>query len=184
MKTVRAEVLGRRVVQVCGTPFGIKMFANGAMVVGFSDIYTAQGYQNPAKTAGLKLGDVIVSIAGHETRTNEDVAEALQQLKGAPAEVVVQRDGHEKTVRLTAVMDLSTNTYRTGMWVRDSSAGIGTMTFIDNATGTFAGLGHSIHDSDTGKTLGLLKGEIVPVEITGVEKGSAGAPGELKGRFG
>ena len=177
------EVLGRRVVQVCGTPFGIKMFANGAMVVGFSDIYTAQGYQNPAKTAGLKLGDVIVSIAGHETRTNEDVAEALQQLKGAPAEVVFQRDGHEKTVRLTAVMDLSTNTYRTGMWVRDSSAGIGTMTFIDNATGTFAGLGHSIHDSDTGKTLGLLKGEIVPVEITGVEKGSAGAPGELKGRF-
>ena len=183
VKTVRAEVLGRRVVQVCGTPFGIKMFANGAMVVGFSDIYTAQGYQNPAKTAGLKLGDVIVSIAGHETRTNEDVAEALQQLKGAPAEVVFQRDGHEKTVRLTAVMDLSTNTYRTGMWVRDSSAGIGTMTFIDNATGTFAGLGHSIHDSDTGKTLGLLKGEIVPVEITGVEKGSAGAPGELKGRF-
>ena len=72
VKTVRAEVLGRRVVQVCGTPFGIKMFANGAMVVGFSDIYTAQGYQNPAKTAGLKLGDVIVSIAGHETRTNED----------------------------------------------------------------------------------------------------------------
>lgn len=69
VKTVRAEVLGRRVVQVCGTPFGIKMFANGAMVVGFSDIYTAQGYQNPAKTAGLKLGDVIVSIAGHETRT-------------------------------------------------------------------------------------------------------------------
>ena len=170
VKTVRAEVLGRRVVQVCGTPFGIKMFANGAMVVGFSDIYTAQGYQNPAKTAGLKLGDVIVSIA-------------LQELKGAPAEVVFQRDGHEKTVRLTAVMDLSTNTYRTGMWVRDSSAGIGTMTFIDNATGTFAGLGHSIHDSDTGKTLGLLKGEIVPVEITGVEKGSAGDPGELKGRF-
>ena len=172
VKTVRAEVLGRRVVQVCGTPFGIKMFANGAMVVGFSDIYTAQGYQNPAKTAGLKLGDVIVSIAGHETRTNEDVAEALQELKGAPAEVVFQRDGHEKTVRLTAVMALSTNTYRTG-----------TMTFIDNTTGTFAGLGHSIHDSDTGKTLGLLKGEIVPVEITGVEKGSAGDPGELKGRF-
>ena len=57
------------------------------------------------------------------------------------------------------------------------------MTFIDNTTGTFAGLGHSIHDSDTGKTLGLLKGEIVPVEITGVEKGSAGDPGELKGRF-
>jgi stage IV sporulation protein B len=58
---------------VCGTPFGIKMFASGAMVVGFSDIYTDAGYQNPARTAGLKLGDVIKSIGGVSTRTNEDV---------------------------------------------------------------------------------------------------------------
>ncbi len=117
VKTVRAQVVERRVVQVCGTPFGIKMFANGAMVVGFSDIYTSTGYQNPAKTAGLR------------------------------------------------------------------SAGIGTLTFVDNTTGTFAGLGHSIHDVDTGTTISLLKGEIVPVEITGAVAGSAGSPGELKGRF-
>ena len=69
------------------------------------------------------------------------------------------------------------------MWVRDSSAGIGTLTFVDNTTGTFAGLGHSIHDVDTGTTISLLKGEIVPVEITGAVAGSAGSPGELKGRF-
>ena len=67
--------------------------------------------------------------------------------------------------------------------MRDSSAGIGTLTFVDNTTGTFAGLGHSIHDVDTGTTISLLKGEIVPVEITGAVAGSAGSPGELKGRF-
>ena len=69
------------------------------------------------------------------------------------------------------------------MWVRDSSAGIGTLTFVDNATGVFAGLGHSIHDVDTGATISLLKGEIVPVTITGVTKGAVGSPGELKGSF-
>lgn len=183
VKTVRAKVVQRRAVRVCGTPFGIKMFANGAMVVGFSDIRTAQGYRNPAKTAGLTMGDVIISVAGHETKSNEDVADALQQLAGAPAEVVYLRDNVRRTVQLTAVQDASTGTWRTGMWVRDSSAGIGTLTFVDNTTGIFGGLGHSIHDTDTGTTLRLLKGEIVPVSITGVDKGAAGSPGQLKGEF-
>ncbi len=183
VKTVRAQVVERRVVQVSGAPFGIKMFANGAMVVGFSDIYTPLGYKNPAKTAGLRMGDVITSIAGKETKTNEDVSAALQGLAGSPAEVVFVREGMEKSAQLTAVRDASTDTWRTGMWVRDSSAGIGTLTFIDESSGTFAGLGHSIHDVDTGTTITLLKGEIVPVEITGAVAGSAGSPGELKGRF-
>lgn len=183
VKTVRAQVVERRVVQVSGVPFGIKMFANGAMVVGFSDIYTSLGYKNPAKTAGLRMGDVITSIAGKQTRTNEDVAAALQGLGGSPAEVTFVRGGVEQSVQITAVLDASTDTWRTGMWVRDSSAGIGTLTFIDGVSGTFAGLGHSIHDVDTGTTITLLKGEIVPVEITGAVAGSAGSPGELKGRF-
>lgn len=183
VKTVRTQFVSRRVVTVCGTPFGIKMFANGAMVVGFSDIYTATGYQNPAKTAGLKMGDVVVSIAGKKTKTNEDVAAALQNVKGAPAEVVYKRDGKEKSVLITAVLDSATGTYRTGMWVRDSTAGIGTLTFANNIDGVFAGLGHSIHDVDTGKTVLLRKGEIVPVEITGAIIGTQGSPGELKGRF-
>ncbi len=183
IKTVRAQVVSRRVVQICGTPFGIKMFANGAMVVGFSDIYASTGYENPAKTAGLKMGDVIQFIAGEETKTNEDVARVLQDLEGAPAEVIFIREGEEKRTNLTAVYDEATAAYKTGMWVRDSSAGIGTMTFVDPLTSCFAGLGHSIHDVDTGDTISLLKGEIVDVEITGAIAGSTGSPGELQGRF-
>ncbi len=183
VKTVRAQVVEHRTVQVCGTPFGIKMFANGAMIVGFSDIYTNTGYVNPAKTAGLRMGDVVRSIAGMQTKTNEDVARALQSLHGAPAEIVYVREGKEDRVLLTAAQDAETNRWRAGMWVRDSSAGIGTLTFVDPDTGIFAGLGHSIHDADTGLTISLRKGEIVPVEITGVVAGSAGSPGELKGRF-
>ena len=69
------------------------------------------------------------------------------------------------------------------MWVRDSSAGIGTLTFTDPAHGTFAGLGHAISDTDTGAEIALLSGEIVPVTITGCARGAAGAPGELRGEF-
>ena len=69
------------------------------------------------------------------------------------------------------------------MWVRDSSAGVGTLTFVDNTTGMFGGLGHSISDADTGESITLLKGEIVPVEIIGYQRGEVGAPGQLKGRF-
>jgi stage IV sporulation protein B len=159
------------------------MFANGAMVVGFSDVYTATGYKNPAKTAGLQMGDVIVSVAGQSTKTNEDVAAALQSTGGKPAEVVYMRNDKQCSVLLTPVYDSAAECWRTGMWVRDSSAGIGTLTFVDDTTGVFAGLGHSIHDVDTGTTISLLSGEIVPVEITGIVAGSAGSPGELQGRF-
>ena len=79
--------------------------------------------------------------------------------------------------------DSTTGAYRAGLWVRDSSAGIGTMTFLDPANGTFAGLGHAISDTDTGTDIALLSGEIVPVTITGCVSGAAGSPGELRGEF-
>ncbi len=183
VKTVRAEVVTSRVVQICGTPFGIKMFANGAMVVGYSDIYTDDGYKNPAKTAGLQMGDIIQSIGGYETKTNEDVANALQNVKGTTIEVIFVRNDETMRTNITAVLDNSTKTWRTGMWVRDSSAGMGTMTYIDPSNSYFGGLGHSIHDVDTGQTISLLKGEIVEVEIIGATAGTIGSPGELQGRF-
>ena len=183
VKTVRTQVVSRRTVQVCGTPFGIKMFANGAMVVGFTDIYTVTGYQNPAKNAGIKMGDVIQSIAGKSTKTNDDVKIALQKIGGNPAEIIFLRNGVQKHAVLTAVRDENGGGWRTGMWVRDSSAGIGMLTFVDPANSIFAGLGHSIHDVDTGSTISLRKGEIVDVEITGYIKGAQGSPGELKGQF-
>lgn len=183
VKTVRAQVVSRRLVNVCGTPFGIKMFADGAMVVGFSDLHTSTGTVNPAKAAGIAMGDVIKSVAGTPTKTNEDVAAALQELEGAPAEVVYTRGTKEHTTLLTAVYDSAAQMWRTGMWVRDSSAGIGTLTFVDEATSMFAGLGHSIHDVDTGLTVSLRSGEIVRVDITGVVKGAQGSPGELQGHF-
>lgn len=183
VKTVRALVETRPVVTVCGTPFGVKMFSEGALIVGFSDLNTPDGTANPAKKAGLRLGDRVVRMDDTLTETNDAVHDALETAAGAPVQVVYIRNGEQFQTRLTPVWDSTAGQWRAGMWVRDSSAGVGTMTFVDNAAGVFAGLGHPISDSDTGESVVLRSGEIVPCQIVGCTSGTVGSPGELKGRF-
>ena len=91
VKTVRAVSTERRTVQVCGTPFGVKLFSDGALVVAFSDRYTVLGSENPAKAAGLRLGDLIISANGRPVRSNEDLTAAIQAAGGAPLTVVYRR---------------------------------------------------------------------------------------------
>ena len=184
IKTIRAVVTERPRVTVCGTPFGVKMFSEGALIVGFSEIGQAGGgTSNPAKEAGLHLGDRVICIGQTRPESNDAVKEALDAAEGQSVEVVYIRSGEQKLTTLTPVWDGAAGQWRAGMWVRDSSAGVGTLTFADEELGVFAGLGHPISDSDTGESIALRSGEIVPCEITGCSKGTAGSPGELKGRF-
>ena len=183
VRTIRAVVTERPTVTVCGTPFGVKMFSEGALVVGFSDVNTAAGPENPAKAAGLRLGDRVIRIGSTATEDNDAVKQALEAAQGSAVEVVYVRSGEQRQTSLTPVWDASFAQWRAGMWVRDSSAGVGTLTFADEEKGVFAGLGHPISDSDTGESIALRSGEIVPCQITGCSKGTAGSPGELKGRF-
>ena len=181
-RPAQAAAAGPRSVAVCGTPFGVKMFSDGALVVAFADRYSASGRENPAKEAGLRLGDLIISAAGQPVHSNDELSAALQTGQGSAVTIVYRRGGHECTAQLTPWADAS-GVYKAGLWVRDSSAGIGTLTFVDPVAGTFAGLGHPISDVDTGADFTLLSGEIVPVTITGVAKASPGTPGELRGEF-
>lgn len=184
IKTIRAVVTERPRVTVCGTPFGVKMFSEGALIVGFSEIGQADGgTSNPAKEAGLRLGDRVICIGQTRTESNDAVKEALDAAEGQSVEVVYIRSGEQKLTALTPVWDDAAGQWRAGMWVRDSSAGVGTLTFADEELGVFAGLGHPISDSDTGESVALRSGEIVPCEITGCSAGTAGGPGELKGHF-
>ena len=183
IKTVRALVETRPAVTVCGTPFGVKMFSEGALIVGFSDLNTAEGTINPAKKAGLRLGDRVVRMDGVLTETNDAVHDALEAAAGAPVRLIYIREGEQFQTQLTPAWDSTAGQWRAGMWVRDSSAGVGTMTFVDNDAEVFAGLGHPISDGDTGESIALRSGEIVPCEITGCSMGTVGSPGELKGKF-
>jgi len=183
VKDVAVVQSEQKYVSVSGRPFGIKMFCDGVMLVGFSDILTASGYKNPAKAAGLKTGDIITHINSRAVQTNEDVERMIEKYGRTVLKISYTRGTAQRTALLNAVQDVNTGTYRTGMWVRDSGAGIGTMTFFDTKTGCFAGLGHGIKDVDTQQELKLLSGEIVPVKITGIVKSRNGAAGQLKGSF-
>ena len=184
IKTIRAVVTERPRVTVCGTPFGVKMFSEGALIVGFSEIGQAGGgTSNPAKEAGLRLGDRVICIGQTRTESNDAVKEALDAAEGQSVEVVYIRSGEQKLTTLTPVWDGAAGQWRAGMWVRDSSAGVGTLTFADEELGVFAGLGHPISDSDTGESVALRSGEIVACSIVGCTSGTIGSPGELKGKF-
>ena len=181
VKTVRTVQQQRRTVQLGGTPFGVKMFTDGALVVAFSDIYTVHGSENPAKEAGLRLGDLITQANGIPVRTNEELTDAIAAAAGGSVELRYLRGQNQMTCTLTPVRERGTDAPRAGIWVRDSSAGIGTLTFADTEHGTFAGLGHAVSDSDTGTDLTLLTGEAVSVTITGWRQ--CGQPGGAAGRI-
>ncbi|MCI9194613.1 MAG: SpoIVB peptidase [Angelakisella sp.] len=183
VKTVEVNVVDRKLVTVSGAPFGIKMFTDGLMVVGMSDIPTADGRVNPAKAAGLEIGDVIKTFNGQKLATNEQLAELMLENGSGPVRVEVERDGSPFSASIQPVRSTGDDQYRLGVWVRDSSAGIGTLTYLDQNSGLFTGLGHAVCDVDTGEVMPLSNGEVVPARITGCKRGEAGTPGELKGKF-
>ena len=170
-------------VLVCGTPFGMKMEAEGVVVVGTADI-TGNGKSiNPAKEAGLEIGDVIYRAGGKEVSENNELAQIFETSRGSPVTIEAERSGQEFTAVLTPVFSEIDGLYKGGLWVRDSTAGIGTLTFYDPDTGTFGGLGHGVCDVDTQELMPLGSGEILPVSISGIVKGQRGAAGELQGYF-
>ena len=166
-----------------GRAVGVKLFSDGVMVVGFSEVASDQGRTAPARDCGLKEGDIITHINREEVDTIEEVQAALQQVGDADLSIRALRD--DQTVQFTAraVRCGSDGQYKLGAWIRDSMAGIGTITFWDPETGTFGALGHGINDVDTAQLMPLQSGSILYSDVAGVEKGEKGAPGELKGAF-
>lgn len=183
VKTTKVTVSQRRYVVLGGTVFGIKLYTQGVMVVGVDAVTTASGPVNPAEKAGLKEGDVILKIEGEAVQRNKDVSAAVEKSGGAAMEFCIQRDEKEMTLQFTPALSAADNNYKAGIWVRDSSAGIGTLTFVDPQTKTLAGLGHAVCDVDTGETIPIAQGEAVQATVKGCYKSSGGKPGELVGVF-
>ena len=182
-RTAAPEVRGVREVYVGGMPFGVKFFTEGVTVVGFGEVETEGGSVHPAARAGLHIKDVILKVDGAELNGASDLTERIEASEGRTLTLLCRRSGKEFTVQLTPVYCSAEGRYKTGIWVRDSGAGIGTVTFILPEDGRFAGLGHGICDADTGELIGMRRGVVADVTISSVVRGAAGAPGELKGYF-
>ena len=182
VKQVDVQFVDREQVIPCGYPFGIKMFTEGVVVVGLTDVEENGIFRNPAQEAGIRVGDVLIELDGQPVSLNEDVAAIVASSGGREIPYTLKRKDQTLTGTLQPLR-ADSGEYKAGIWVRDSSAGIGTMTYYDPSSMVFAGLGHAVCDVDTRETLPLGKGEIVDVTITGVQKGITGQPGSLRGSF-
>ena len=180
-------------VYVGGMPFGVKFYTEGILVVGFCDVDTQAGAINPAKSAGLRERDIITRVNGQTPADATVLTTAVEASEGKPITLTVKRENSKKfdadgrtmelTLSVTPAFSVSENRYKTGMWVRDSGAGIGTVTFVIPGTNAFAGLGHGICDGDTGELVAMRRGQVTNVTISGVDRGEVGAPGAIKGYF-
>ena len=181
---VGAEVSDVETLIPGGMAFGVKFFTEGAIVLGTTGVETASGVVSPAKDAGIKSGDIILRAGGREFDNANELISIISGSGGKPIAIAYLRDGRESTVTVTPARDFENGCYRIGVLVRDSTAGICTVTFIDPDTLDFGGLGHGIYDNETSTLLPLSRGAVVDVEITEVVKSERNDPGELRGSFG
>ena len=171
-------VVEQRMLIPGGKAVGIAIETEGVILVGTSDLGTVK---SPARQAGLKPGDVITKVNDTAVNSAEDLAAILKAGEGAA--VTAMRDGEEKKFEIIPAEDPRDGLPKIGAWVRSSTAGVGTLTYIDPRTGEYAALGHAISDVDTGVLLPVADGGLYESEIVRVNKGEKGRPGELVGDF-
>ena len=177
-----AESTRQRCLIPLGHTVGIKLFSDGLLVVNLSESTDAAGNVSPARACGICTGDLILEMNDEDLKSTEQLQEALQENGGRPVSLTVKRGA--KVLSLTATpVSGSDGVYRLGAWVRDSMAGIGTLTYYDPETGAFGALGHGITDVDTGQLMPVSSGSLMPSEVAGVNRGVGGNPGELIGEF-
>ena len=173
---------GTRMVIPVGKAVGIKLFSDGVLVVGLSPVETDEGSRYPGRDSGLKTGDLITHIDGEEVDTIEEIQKAVAQRQGDSLAIQAVR-GQQQLQLTVSPVENSQGVYQLGVWLRDSMAGIGTMTFYDPDSQMFAALGHGINDVDTAMLMPLESGSIMPASVADVKKGTSGQPGELHGEF-
>ena len=172
----------RPALWVGGIPFGVRFFTEGILVVGYCDVQCGGACPNPARAAGLAPGDCMSQINEESPHTAGELSEMLQGSKGELT-VRYRRGGEERSATLSPLVCDEDGKCRIGLFVRDSGAGIGTVTFVTERGNTFAGLGHGICDGESGALIPLSRGSVMGVTIGSIARGAVGAPGELKGHF-
>ena len=183
LKTVTVRAYEERMLMPGGMLFGVRCGLEGVLVVGLEDV---TGGVCPAKEAGIRVGDLITAVDGAAVTSASALSAAVSQdgADGRAAVLSVVRGKDEEMRTVTVIPSRAADgVYRAGIWSRDQTAGIGTVTFIDPLTGVFGGLGHGICDASTGALLPLTRGTTLGVTVGTIVPGSAGNPGELRGSF-
>lgn len=184
IKKIHVRVTPPRFIYPGGSSIGVSLYTKGILLVGISEVYNKMGIaHNPALDAGLRPGDVIEKVNGIPIKNADHLSDVVNIAKHQGLELEVIRDNHVFITNIMPVEDYHDGKYRLGIWARDSTAGVGTLTFYDPEKNSFGALGHAITDVDTGAMLSIKTGNIMQSKIIDIKQGKKGNPGELKATF-
>lgn len=176
VREMTVNVIPKITVIPIGKAIGLKLYTEGVLVVGMSEIEGKKPYED----SGIKEGDAIIEINDTEINSTNDLINIVNKSKGNEIEVKYIREDETITTSMKPVKTES-NEYKLGLWIRDAAAGVGTMTFYEPNSGMFSALGHGITDIDTSNLITISNGELVTTNILSIVKGKKGEPGEIRG---
>lgn len=186
LKTVKVNVIPDLKVIPGGQTIGVKVKSDGILVVGHHLVATADKAKiSPGEVSGIQAGDLITHLNGSRLKDVHDVASLVEQAgkKNEPLKVTYKRNGREYTTLLTPVMDKQDKAWRLGLYIRDSAAGVGTLTFYAPKEGVYGALGHVITDMNTQTPIVVGSGQILQSSVTSISKSESGEPGEKRAHF-
>lgn len=185
LKTMEVTVLPKLKVVPGGQSIGVRVKTNGVLVVGHHLVETEDGELSPGEVAGIEVGDTILNVNGMKIKEMNEMNAIVQEAgeKQKALQIEIKRDGEILKKEFLPVKEKGSDKYRIGLYIRDSAAGVGTMTFYEPNSKKYGALGHVISDMDTKKPIEVNGGEVVSSKVTSIEKGATGEPGEKLARF-
>lgn len=183
VKSVSVKKMDNIEVIPGGNSIGVRLSSNGVLVVGHSEVMiNNQKVESPAKVAGVEIGDLITKANGQKIESSGELIESIKKSNSEILTLEITRN-YENISKEVKLLEEKEDGYKVGLWVRDSTAGVGTMTFYDEKSGKFGALGHPVTDGDTNEPFSIKEGDLLKSSIISVRKGEKGSPGELKGIF-
>ena len=181
LKSVEVNVLPKTKVIPVGNIAGVKLYTNGVLVVGMSEIEGSDSKKyKPYENTGIEEGDRIIKIDNKHINSTQDLIEIVNNSNGNDINLEYIHEQETKECSITPIQT-SNKEYKLGLWVRDSAAGVGTVTFYEPSTKTFGALGHGITDIDTSELINIASGEFITTRILNITKGESGNPGKIQG---
>ncbi|MDK2918925.1 MAG: stage sporulation protein [Candidatus Petromonas sp.] len=184
VKTLKVDVLPKLKVIPGGHSIGVKLNTKGVLIVGLEEIIGVDGKNyNPGYDGGLRIGDSIIEIEGERVKDSNHVIEIINKYKGEKLDIKARRNNEIMSFKIKPVKSQRYNEYKIGLWVKDETAGVGTLTFYDPNTKIYGALGHAISEAETGQILSVGKGEILKSRVVSIKQGKKGSAGEIRGIF-
>lgn len=184
IRSMKVKVLPDVKLYPGGQSIGVKLKTKGVIVVGLSEIEAEDGKaHSPGLDANVNVGDIVYKIDDQKVNTAEEVSKVINNISDRPVKLEIKRKDTWEKISVQPIKDKTDGKYKIGLWVRDNTAGVGTLTFYHDKSKKYGALGHAITDITTGIIMPVNNGEIVSSKVASVIQGKKGKPGEIRGIF-